>query len=79
MRLILTLLLLAVACLATGSSPAAAVDVPQVTHLRPFSAEANYMSLPGYARYLIYAREGVWLDRAEVVAMLNYDVEAASR
>jgi hypothetical protein len=38
---------------------------PTVSNLKPFSAEADYMSLPGYLRYLMYQQTGRWLTYAE--------------
>jgi hypothetical protein len=37
---------------ATLVGVASAQQYPDVTHLNPFTAESNYMSLPGYFRYL---------------------------
>lgn len=47
---------------------------PNVAHLKPFSLEANYMSLPGYMRFLVYQRDGVWLSRAEAVAIVDRQI-----
>lgn len=58
---------------------ASAVDYPQVANLKPFSAEANFMSLPGYVRYLVWAEQGIWLSRSEAVAAVDNQIEAASR
>jgi hypothetical protein len=44
---------------------------PSVANLKPFSAEANYMSLPGYLRYLVFQQTGQWLTRAEAVRIVN--------
>ena len=40
---------------------------PNVANLKPFSAEANYMSLAGYLRYLVFQQTGQWLTREEAV------------
>lgn len=45
------------------SAPAA--EYPNVAQLQPFSAESNYMSLPGYLRWMVFQQEGVWLSVAE--------------
>lgn len=70
--------LVAIGALFAGQ-PATAQDQPQVAYLKPFSAEANYMSLPGYFRYLVWERDGIWLSRAEAVALVNNQIEAASK
>lgn len=44
---------------------------PNVANLKPFSAEANFMSLPGYLRYLVFQQTGQWLTRAEAVRIVN--------
>ena len=36
-----------------------------------FTASANYMSIPGYVRYMIFLKEGRWLSRAEAVDLVN--------
>ncbi|HEY3248928.1 MAG TPA: hypothetical protein VGK88_11630 [bacterium] len=38
---------------------------PNVAGLHPFTAEANYMSLPGYLRWLVYQVSGRWITYAE--------------
>ena len=58
---------------------AGAVEFPQVAGVKPFSQEANFMSLPGYVRFLVWEQQGVWLTRAEAVAAVNTQIEAASR
>jgi len=50
--------------LALAPAPAAAQH-PEVSTLRPWSAETNYMSLPGYLRWLVFREDGVWLSMAE--------------
>jgi hypothetical protein len=67
------------ACMLLSLAPVGAQDYPNVANLRPFSPEANYMSLPGYLRYLVYERDGIWLSRAEVVAIVDAQIAAAGR
>jgi hypothetical protein len=38
---------------------------PNVSNLKAFSPEANFMSLPGYLRYLVYQKTGQWITYAE--------------
>lgn len=40
---------------------------PDVTAITPFTAEANFMSLPGYLRYDIFKGTGAWITRLEAV------------
>jgi hypothetical protein len=47
--------------------------------LRPFSLEANYMSLAGKLRYDTYASTGVWMTREEAVLAANEQLNAATR
>jgi len=44
---------------------------PNVANLKPFSAEANYMSLAGYLRYLVFQQTGQWLTREEAVRIVS--------
>jgi len=48
-----------------------AAEYPQVGNLTAFSAEANYMSLAGYLRYLDHAQDGAWLTRSEAVRIVK--------
>lgn len=60
--------------LSFGSSPAQAAEYPNVTTLKAFSAEANYMSLPGYLRDLVWQRDGIWMTREESVAIVQRQI-----
>jgi hypothetical protein len=42
-----------------------AAEYPRVATLEPFTAQANYMSLPGYLRYAVHQRTGRWLSVPE--------------
>lgn len=44
---------------------------PNVANLKPFSAEADYMSLAGYLRYLVFQQTSQWLTRQEAVRIVN--------
>lgn len=81
MRALRTSLFVLIAAALTLLFPATAraAEYPQVTQLRPFSAEANYMSLPGLVRYLVWAQDGVWLSRGEAVAIVASQFAAAGR
>jgi hypothetical protein len=38
---------------------------PNVAGLKPFSPETNFMSLPGYLRWLVHQASGTWITYAE--------------
>lgn len=44
---------------------------PYVGDRRPFSYEANYMSLPGFLRFIVYQREGVWMARWQAASVVD--------
>lgn len=83
-RLAMAVVLLAAVLALTFASPMAAQaqsnsEYPFVANLEPFSPEANYMSLPGYLRYLVYEQDGIWLSRSEAVAIVDSQGAAAAR
>lgn len=47
------------------SGVASAQQYPNVANLAPFTAEANYMSLPGYLRYVTYQTSTQWMTYEE--------------
>jgi hypothetical protein len=51
--------------MAGPAKQAQAAEYPQVAELKPFSPEANFMSLAGYLRYLVYVQDGKWITRQE--------------
>ena len=55
----------------TPATPQTQGQYPNVASLKPFSAEANYMSLAGYLRYLVFQQTGQWLTREEAVRIVN--------
>ena len=58
-------------------TPGLAQNVPSVRGLRAFSAEANYMSLPGYLRLQYFAENHTWLTHREAVAMVHRQLVAS--
>jgi len=46
-------------------------QVPTVSNLKPFSAEADYMSLAGYLRYLMYQQTNQWVTYAEATRVVK--------
>lgn len=58
--------------LAVGQTgPAQAQQYPQVSNLTAFSPEANFMSLPGYLRWLVYQDKQQWISRDEAVRTVS--------
>jgi hypothetical protein len=49
----------------------AMAQYPRVANLQPFSAEANFMSLPGYLRYLNFLQEKTWISREEATRIVK--------
>ncbi|NDD29975.1 MAG: hypothetical protein EB084_17095 [Proteobacteria bacterium] len=75
--LMLALVMLAGLCDPCKAAPESVIDPkvqPYVGDRRPFSLEANYMSLPGYLRFVVYQREGIWMDRREAEAIVKSQI-----
>lgn len=49
----------------TQTQPGSTGQMPSVANLKPFSIEANFMSLAGYLRYLMHQQTGQWMTYAE--------------
>ncbi len=47
------------------TQPGATGEMPSVANLKPFSIEADFMSLAGYLRYLMHQQTGQWMTYAE--------------
>jgi hypothetical protein len=73
MRLVIVVLLVAL-CLALAAPAFARAgtggDYPNVANLTAYSPEANFMSLPGYLRLLVWRDQGVWLTYAEAAKIV---------
>lgn len=48
-----------------GAPPPPVAGFPRVAGLRPFSPETNFMSLPGYLRWLMFQATGTWITYQE--------------
>jgi len=48
-----------------SAQPAAAAQYTDVAGLQSWSAASNYMSLPGYLRWMTFTEQGVWLSMPE--------------
>lgn len=64
--LVLSLVTAGAASAATPSTSTVPMAA-DMAKLRPFSAEASYMSLPGYFRYLLHLATGQWLTYEDAV------------
>jgi hypothetical protein len=73
------LLVVAALILATAVIPAVAQQFPNVANLKPFSAEAGFMSLPGYLRWLVFQQTGQWITYAEAARVVAEQVKTAGR
>jgi hypothetical protein len=56
---------------AVFSPTVSAQQYPNVANVKAFSAGANFMSLPGYLRYLIHQQTGQWLTWGEAARVVK--------
>ena len=54
----------------TPSYAQAQAEYPNVAMIEPFSAQANFMSLPGYLRLVTYRDQQVWLTYSEATRIV---------
>jgi len=66
-KLVVVLILALTALFGALNAPQAQAQgaYPDVTGLTPFTAGANYMSLPGWLRWQHLLRSGRWISRTE--------------
>jgi hypothetical protein len=65
-------IMLGAAMLSTAFMGAAsAQQYPNVSNLTPFSAQADFMSLSGYLRYVSYQQSNVWLTHTEALRIVQ--------
>lgn len=69
-KIILGVALAAVAASAIAAPQAQAQDYPNVANLTPFTAEANYMSKPGYLRYRNFVTTNNWISYEEAARIV---------
>lgn len=60
-----------------GAPPVA--GFPNVAQLRPFSPETNFMSLPGYLRWLMHEASGTWITFAEAERVVKEQQAGTTR
>ena len=70
-RFSLLLIVAMLVTLALSAVPCSAQEYPKVANLTPFSAEAKFMSLAGYMRWLVYLDRNIWISRSEAQAAVN--------
>jgi hypothetical protein len=69
---LLVLLLVAIgALIALTPQPVSAAEYPNVVGTQPFSAAANFMSLPGYLRWQTFREQGLWITYAEAARIVR--------
>lgn len=66
----LVVLMLALAAPAFAQAQAPAGEYPNVAGMTAFSAETNFMSLPGYLRWITWRDQQVWLTREEATRIV---------
>ncbi len=66
-KLIVGLMLTGAMVLGAMSTPAQAKSAGGVSldNAVAFTQSANYMSIPGYVRYMVFLKEGRWMSRQE--------------
>ncbi len=67
----LVVVILSVVLFSALSGVASAQQYPNVANLRPFTAEASYMSLAGYLRYLTYQQTNQWMTYDEASRIVS--------
>lgn len=60
-------------------APAFAQQYPNVASLKAFSTEANFMSLPGYLRWVTFQQTGQWITYAEAERIVKQQTTATGR
>ena len=71
MRKLVVVILGVVLLSAVISGVASAQQYANVAKLTAFSAESNYMSLPGYLRYVTYQQTNLWLTYDEASRIVH--------
>jgi len=71
MRKLAVIVLGAAMLSAALAGAASAQQYPNVSTLTPFSAQTDYMSLPGYLRYVSHQQNGEWLTYTEATRIVH--------
>ena len=78
MKQLLILGLFAAMVFGLTSAATAQATVPDVRGLQPFTAETNYMSLPGFLRWQYYQETASWITWGEAVALVRSQLVIAA-
>ncbi len=78
-RVIASLLVIGALVLAVHIGPAFAQEYPNVSNLTPFTPDANFMSLPGYLRWVVYQLKNEWISLEEAARIVNEQIRTAGR
>ncbi len=78
-RAIASLLVIGALVLAAQIGPAFAQDYPNVSNLTPFTPDANFMSLPGYLRWVVYQLNNEWISLEEAARIVNEQIRTAGQ
>ncbi|MGQ0572036.1 MAG: hypothetical protein ACT4P5_21230 [Armatimonadota bacterium] len=76
MRYTLAVLAMATLILTSVIAPAFAQQYPNVRSLEEFSAASNFMSLPGYLRWVVFQQTGQWITYAEAERIVKQQTAA---
>ena len=76
-KLTIVVVLALAALMGAFAAPQAKADV-NVVGLRPFSPEANYMSLAGFYRFRTLVDTGVWISRDQAVERVNEQLQGGN-
>ena len=68
---ILTIIVALAVASAVFAPTVSAQQYPNVGNVKAFSAGANFMSLPGYLRYLVHQLKGQWLSFSEAARVVR--------
>ena len=66
-----TIIIALIVVSAVFSPTVSAQQYPNVANAKAFSAGANFMSLPGYLRYLVHQQTGQWLTLLEAARVVR--------
>ncbi|MHB9134083.1 MAG: hypothetical protein ACYDBB_23685 [Armatimonadota bacterium] len=70
MKSLFAVIILAGITLIGLAAPAAAQVIPNVRGLAPFTAQTQYMSLPGFLRWQYFEENQLWISRAEATSIV---------
>ncbi len=78
-RVLASVLVIGVLVLAAAIVPAFAQQYPNVSNLKAFTPEANFMSLPGYLRWVVYQTNNQWISLEEATRIVNEQTKTAGQ